>query len=77
MDLDDDDLLTADLIEVKPKRQRKKKDSSTEMKDTSYKTIELLENQDSHVQNILKIFSERPFALDLSMLGAGKTFTST
>ena len=41
------------------------------------KTITLLEHQDVHVDKIEKMFALRPFALDLSMLGAGKTFTST
>ena len=39
--------------------------------------VSLLPSQTDHVKRIHKIFDSFPFALDLSMLGAGKTYTST
>lgn len=39
--------------------------------------VELYETQQEHVQRIDAMFAQFPFALDFSMLGAGKTYTST
>lgn len=39
--------------------------------------IELLPNQIEHYQRVNTILSQSPFALDFSMLGAGKTYTSS
>jgi hypothetical protein len=39
--------------------------------------VTLLPSQTDHVQRLQQIFQRFPFALDMSMLGAGKTFTST
>ena len=39
--------------------------------------IVLLKNQKDHVQRLLSILDEHHFAFDLSMMGCGKTFTST
>jgi hypothetical protein len=41
------------------------------------KEIHLLPNQEEHVKNLTKILDKLPFALDFSMLGAGKTYTSS
>lgn len=41
------------------------------------KELVLLSNQLQHVEQLQKILNRFPFALDFSMLGAGKTFTST
>lgn len=39
--------------------------------------VTLLPSQTAHVQRLNSIFDRFPFAMDLSMLGAGKTFTAT
>ena len=39
--------------------------------------IELLPNQIEHVERINKMFAKQHFAFDLSMMGSGKTFTSS
>jgi hypothetical protein len=39
--------------------------------------IVLLQNQQDHVQRLSSILNENNFAFDLSMMGSGKTFTST
>lgn len=39
--------------------------------------VSLLPSQTEHVERLQRIFSRFPFAMDMSMLGAGKTFTST
>ena len=53
-----------------PKRPRKK------LKVT-LQELTLLPNQTEHVERLRAILDKYPFALDLSMLGAGKTFTSS
>ena len=39
--------------------------------------VRLLASQTEHVERLQRILNRFPFALDMSMLGAGKTFTST
>ena len=40
-------------------------------------TITLLPDQVTHVDKLTKVLAERPFALDLSSLGSGKTYASS
>jgi SNF2 family DNA or RNA helicase len=55
----------ARIKKLKPKKLLEKKE------------IHLLPNQEEHVKNLTKILDKLPFALDFSMLGAGKTYTSS
>ena len=61
-----------------PKRKRKvvkkKEAAATEAKET--RDIELLPTQTDHFARLNRILDGAPFALDLSMLGAGKTYVS-
>lgn len=41
------------------------------------KQIELFPQQLDHVQRLIKVLNQSPFALDLSQLGSGKTFTAS
>ena len=59
----------------KTKETRKKKGAVEEVKIS--KLIQLLPYQVKHKNKLVNIFKESPFALDFSMLGAGKTFTSS
>lgn len=40
-------------------------------------TLELLPQQTAHVERLLRVLDEHPYALDLSMLGAGKTYAAS
>ncbi len=66
--------LLSEQIPVKkrksPKRPRKKVKLSLQ-------ELSLLPNQIAHVERLRAILGKYPFALDLSMLGAGKTYTSS
>lgn len=60
--------------ERKRKRTAKKKDKEQEAKEL--KEITLLPTQTEHFARVKNILDKAPFALDLSMLGAGKTYVS-
>jgi hypothetical protein len=60
-----------DMEEIRRKRLKKMNTKKEK------KVIELLPNQKEHVENLNKILNRFPFAFDFSMLGAGKTYTSS
>ena len=56
--------------------KRRKKDLQ-KVPQSVTKPVELFESQKAHASRVLTILDRFGFALDLSMLGSGKTFTSS
>ena len=74
-----EDIVVDKLIHVVPIAVRKKKSPKRPRKKlkVAHQELTLLANQAEHVERLRTILRSYPFALDLSMLGAGKTFTSS
>lgn len=47
------------------------------MDDVQYEKLSLFPNQISHAERLISILKNHPYALDLSSLGSGKTYTSS
>ena len=71
-----DKLLSAETVKPESKRHKSPKRPRKKIKVTHQELV-LLPNQTEHVERLRTILHKYPFALDLSMLGAGKTFTSS
>lgn len=66
-----------DMDEVAKVRPREEFRPPLQQSATRNANVSLLESQQIHVTRLNGILDKFPFALDMSMLGAGKTYTST
>lgn len=71
-----DTIDTQDTENTKRRRRRGKKNKSDALPSVVPVPVTLLEAQVPHVRRLLAIFEQHPYAIDLSMLGSGKTYTA-